>query len=448
MPRPRTSTRPGSCSRPAASEATSPSASSTPTMRIRSPSPTAVTLPDCAADADPQRPAPRRRPLRAAARAGGERRARAARVARRRTGPSGPAGTDAIAVFGGGMNVADAERLPWLDDEIELLRDALEAGVPVLGVCLGAQLLAAAAGAEVRRADRREIGWFDVERTAAGAGDPLLGAAAGALHRLPVALVRRSRCPTARSSSPAAPSARRPTRSASAWGVQFHPEVTRTSSTAWIADCRQRSRCGRAGLRRASARTGLPERLAAWNALGRTLFDAWLAAAARVTAQLELRRGLGRRRVEQLRALDARAVDRGVGRRGVAAARRRAARAARQRGGVELAAQPRGLLLGTGQHARHAVVDRRADRVGARGEDRRRTTTRSPATRPRVPQAGERERRAAVDRVAERDPRLPWRSPSAATRTSRRRATRQRRSRRAQQLGERRLGGRRSRCAR
>src|SRR6478735_6340103 len=53
---------------------------------------------------------------------------------------------DGIAVFGGGMNVVDQERLPWLTGEIELLRDALAAGMPALGVCLGAQLLVVAAG--------------------------------------------------------------------------------------------------------------------------------------------------------------------------------------------------------------------------------------------------------------------------------------------------------------
>src|SRR3954447_7578543 len=82
---------------------------------------------------------------------------------------------DAVAVFGGGMNVRDAERLPWMRAEIELLRDVLQAGVPVLGVCLGAQLLGAAAGAEVRRSPSPEIGWFDVARTPEGELDPLLG---------------------------------------------------------------------------------------------------------------------------------------------------------------------------------------------------------------------------------------------------------------------------------
>src|SRR5947207_7198506 len=91
-------------------------------------------------------------------------------------GTDAPADADALVVFGGGMNVHDAERLPWLRGEIELLREALADGVPVLGICLGAQLLAAAAGADVHRAREPEIGWFEVRREPPGAADRVLGA--------------------------------------------------------------------------------------------------------------------------------------------------------------------------------------------------------------------------------------------------------------------------------
>ncbi|MET0816644.1 MAG: type 1 glutamine amidotransferase, partial [Solirubrobacteraceae bacterium] len=87
--------------------------------------------------------------------------------------PAPPAEFDAIAVFGGGMNVRDTDRLPWMRAEVELLRDALQLGVPVLGVCLGAQLLATAAGAEIRRSPSPEIGWFDVARCFEGERDPI-----------------------------------------------------------------------------------------------------------------------------------------------------------------------------------------------------------------------------------------------------------------------------------
>src|SRR3954454_6478694 len=65
---------------------------------------------------------------------------------------------DPLAVVGAGMNVAEAERRPSLRAEIALLEDALARGRPMLGICLGAQLLAAAACASVHRAGTREIG--------------------------------------------------------------------------------------------------------------------------------------------------------------------------------------------------------------------------------------------------------------------------------------------------
>jgi GMP synthase (glutamine-hydrolysing) len=198
-------------------------------------------------------------------------------------GGARPAGAEAIAVFGGGMNVADAARLPWLAEEIALLRGALEDGTPVLGICLGAQLLAAAAGAQVARARRPEIGWFDVERTDAGAVDPLLGALPArfsayqwhswsfALPEGAVELARSPVCPQAFALGDRA------------WGVQFHPEVTEDILDAWIADVAS-DPDALAQDYALTARVELPQRLAAWNAIGRRLFDAWLGEAARVTA--------------------------------------------------------------------------------------------------------------------------------------------------------------------
>jgi len=68
---------------------------------------------------------------------------------------------DALVVMGGPMGVYEADRHPHLAAEIELIRRAVESDIPVLGVCLGSQLLAAALGATVRPA-RKELGWFPV----------------------------------------------------------------------------------------------------------------------------------------------------------------------------------------------------------------------------------------------------------------------------------------------
>jgi GMP synthase (glutamine-hydrolysing) len=79
----------------------------------------------------------------------------------------------ALVVMGGPMGVYEADRHPHLRDEIALLEDAVARGVPVLGVCLGSQLLAAALGARVAPGPAKEIGWFPVELTDAAASDAL-----------------------------------------------------------------------------------------------------------------------------------------------------------------------------------------------------------------------------------------------------------------------------------
>lgn len=88
-----------------------------------------------------------------------------------------PVGTDAaplqgLLVMGGPMGVYESTRYPHLDDEVELIRNALARDIPVLGVCLGSQLLAAALGARVEPGVK-EIGWFPVQLTPEAAVDPL-----------------------------------------------------------------------------------------------------------------------------------------------------------------------------------------------------------------------------------------------------------------------------------
>jgi GMP synthase (glutamine-hydrolysing) len=84
-----------------------------------------------------------------------------------------------LVVMGGPMGVSDTAAHPHLAHELELIAAAVAAGVPVLGVCLGAQLLAAALGARVYRGTQLEIGVGSVALTPEGRADPVLGAAAG-----------------------------------------------------------------------------------------------------------------------------------------------------------------------------------------------------------------------------------------------------------------------------
>jgi GMP synthase (glutamine-hydrolysing) len=78
-----------------------------------------------------------------------------------------------LVVLGGPMSVDDVGRHPHLATEERLIRSAIEREIPVLGICLGAQLIAKALGAEVSRNPEKEIGWYDVSLTEAGRRDPL-----------------------------------------------------------------------------------------------------------------------------------------------------------------------------------------------------------------------------------------------------------------------------------
>ncbi len=83
-----------------------------------------------------------------------------------------PSAIDALVVMGGPMGADDDDRFPFLLEEKSLLRACVDEGRPVLGVCLGAQLLARALGAPVRAQGYREIGWFPLRWDAAGRGVP------------------------------------------------------------------------------------------------------------------------------------------------------------------------------------------------------------------------------------------------------------------------------------
>jgi GMP synthase-like glutamine amidotransferase len=80
---------------------------------------------------------------------------------------------DWLIIMGGGMSIHDEKEYPWLSDEKKFIRQTIDEGKTVLGICLGSQLVAAALGARVYKNHEKEIGWFDIEPTCYAKSDKL-----------------------------------------------------------------------------------------------------------------------------------------------------------------------------------------------------------------------------------------------------------------------------------
>ncbi len=87
--------------------------------------------------------------------------------------PNSLSNTSAVIELGGPMNVYVEDKYPLLKQEDEFLKEVIEEGLPTLGFCLGAQLIAKATGALVKKNPQKEIGWFNVSVTGDGSSDPL-----------------------------------------------------------------------------------------------------------------------------------------------------------------------------------------------------------------------------------------------------------------------------------
>jgi len=140
-----------------------------------------------------------------------------------------------LVVMGGPMGVGDTVEHPYLADEAELIASMVNAGRPVLGVCLGAQLMAHALGARVHRGQEAEIGFGTVSLTQAGREDPVLGSLG--VELLPVMHWHQDTFDLpaqalwlARSELYAHQAFRV---GEHAYGLQFHLEVDRDLASAW-----------------------------------------------------------------------------------------------------------------------------------------------------------------------------------------------------------------------
>ncbi len=146
-----------------------------------------------------------------------------------------PGTADGLVVLGGDQSAVDADADPLLAREAHLLRDTVAAGVPVLGICLGGQLLAHALGGRVRHVGRM-VEWRSLRKTAAASGDPVFG-----ILEEPVPALHWNEDvfdapPGAEVLLEPAPAGVEAFRVGSAWGLQYHPDVDRAVLDEWLID--------------------------------------------------------------------------------------------------------------------------------------------------------------------------------------------------------------------
>jgi GMP synthase (glutamine-hydrolysing) len=193
-----------------------------------------------------------------------------------------PESYGAVLTFGGGMHPNQEAAHPWLAKEKHLLGQALEREVPLLAVCLGAELLAEAGGGSARRASIPEIGWYSVQTNQAARQDSLMaglppGFEALEWHsyecRLPpgaVALAASETCLQAYRMG------------AWAWGIQFHAEVTLGIFESWLDSYQEDPDAVRLGIEPERLRRQTRGAIEEWNRIGYDLCLRFLRLAARV----------------------------------------------------------------------------------------------------------------------------------------------------------------------
>jgi GMP synthase (glutamine-hydrolysing) len=174
---------------------------------------------------------------------------------------------DAVIVFGGDANVDEEDEHPWLVEEKAYIGDLLDRGTPLLGVCLGAQLIAEVAGADVRRLDVPEIGWHEI--SGSGGLVPAQRFLAFEWHRYGFVDAPPGASELARNDVGC-----QAFRLGNAWGIQFHAEVDEPTVLGWIRDYGPEEGVDAHALAAETAAN-----IAAWNEFGRALCRRFLATA-------------------------------------------------------------------------------------------------------------------------------------------------------------------------
>ena len=149
--------------------------------------------------------------------------------------PSSIDGYDGLVVLGGPMGVYEDGRYPFIKPELKLIEDALKKRIPLLGICLGSQLLAKAAGSRVYKGNAKEIGWHDVTLTEDADNDWLF---LGFPDRFRAFHWHGDTFEVPQGALMLASSALFPNQvikvGAAAYGIQFHLEVTEQMIREWI----------------------------------------------------------------------------------------------------------------------------------------------------------------------------------------------------------------------
>ncbi|HEY0278469.1 MAG TPA: type 1 glutamine amidotransferase [Solirubrobacterales bacterium] len=194
--------------------------------------------------------------------------------------PGDPLGYDAVFVLGGSMNVDEGDEHRWIGGERGLLGRLFERRVPLIGLCLGGQMVASAAGAVPRRAPRPEIGWHRVELTDEGRDDPLLGPLAPGFEAFQWHSYEFPLPPGAVALARSDVSLQAARIGELAWAIQFHPEVSAADALHWIDDHETDADAVRIGVDPTTLALETEAKIGAFNRLGRELCDRWLDVAA------------------------------------------------------------------------------------------------------------------------------------------------------------------------